>query len=120
MPLKFSLLRTALLASAGLQLAGSALALSCDELRATVEAKIRAKGVSAFSVEIVDAGVTRAGQNVGTCERGARKLIYVQGAGATRAAVAAPPVPRPASAPRPEVITECADGRVITHGSCKR
>jgi hypothetical protein len=102
----------------------SAQALSCQELQARVEAKIRGNGVESFSVEIVEATSQAPGQVVGTCERGEKKLVYVKGKAAvstanqpgstlgTGAALAAKPKATP-------IITECADGRVITSGSCK-
>jgi Protein of unknown function (DUF1161) len=99
---------------------GHAQAISCEELRASVEAKIQSKGVKNFNVAILEAGVSTPGHVVGTCEKGAKKLIYSQGVASS---AAPPPTPnqQPLSpAPKPGVITECADGRVITQGSCKR
>lgn len=103
-------------------------ALPCDELRQSIESGIRARGVTDFRVVAVDAAASAAGQVVGRCDHGARKLVYQRGAAGTAAAAA--PAARPAAAasaapgphrpPRPAVITECADGRVITGGSCRR
>jgi hypothetical protein len=102
----------------------SAQALSCPELQARVEAKIRGNGVESFSVEIVEATSQAPGQVVGTCERGEKKLVYIK----SKAAVATANQPastvgvgsaltaKPKATP---IITECADGRVITSGSCK-
>ncbi len=101
-------------------------AVTCEALQASIEAKIRSKGVEHFAVRVVEAASSAGGRVVGTCERGARKLVYVR----TPEARSALGQPRPASAASaaaparatsqpPPVITECADGRVLTKGSCK-
>ena len=96
--------------SAGLGPAGAA---ACDDLQRTIEARIRAHGASGFTVTAVDAAASAPGQVVGTCEQGRKKLLYVR-AGAASAA------PTPAAPSSPAVITECADGRVLTEGgTCK-
>ena len=104
----------------------SAQALSCEELRAQVEAKIRSNGVTVFAVEIIEATSKPQGKVVGTCERGTKQLVYSPGRPrtaspneATRAAAAASATSSAKSMPT-AVITECADGRVITTGSCKK
>jgi Protein of unknown function (DUF1161) len=105
----------------------AAQAVPCDALQASIEAKIRGKGVEHFAVRVVEAASSAEGRVVGTCERGAKKLIYVR----TPEARSAPGQPRaagaasatsPAQAPSkpPPVITECADGRVLTRGSCTK
>lgn len=93
-------------------------ALPCEELRRSVEAKIRARGVAAFSVVVVDAAASAAGPVVGSCDLGTRKLVYLRGAGPAASAAAAVPAPRPPA--KAAVITECADGRVITTGTCRK
>lgn len=92
--------------------AAPALAATCEELQQSVEARIRANGVDAFSVTLVDAGASAPGQVVGTCDQGRKKLMYVRGAAEPGAAAK----PRPAEQ---KIITECADGRVLTEGTCK-
>lgn len=106
--------------AATLVFAGSAQAVSCEELRSSVEAKILGKGVKNFSVTVVEAGTAWPGQVVGSCELGSKKLVYAQrghqGTGSVQAIQ-----PRLSSSPaKAQVITECADGRVVTQGSCKR
>ena len=78
-------LHTPIAAAAALVLlqASPCSALTCDELRTDVETRIRAAGVSAFTVSIVDATATSAGRAVGTCDRGAKKLLYTQTAAGT-------------------------------------
>lgn len=61
-----------------LSLAGGAFAAgkSCEELKSEIAAKLDAKGVSGYSLEIVDKGAAADGKVVGTCEGGAKEIIY--------------------------------------------
>ena len=105
-------------------LAGTASAAStCEELRTEIDAKIRANGVTAFTVSIADAAASAPGRVVGTCDRVARKIVYVQHrpagdeppSGAAQSRPSAPakrdPVP---------ILTECADGTVKVNGDCRK
>ncbi|MBL8348157.1 MAG: DUF1161 domain-containing protein [Rubrivivax sp.] len=96
--------------------AGPALAATCEELRASIEARIRANGVANFSVQAVELAASAPGKQVGTCDLGRKKIMYVREAPGA-AASAASPSAGPARAP---VITECADGRVVRDGTCKK
>ena len=93
-------------------------------MRVNVEAKIRGNGATNYAVSVVEAASTAQGQVVGTCERGTRKLVYLK-ANAAGPIVSQPSTATGASVPAaakpkaPTVITECADGRVTTTGSCK-
>ena len=87
-------------------------AATCEELQQSIEARIRASGVASFTVAPVDAAASAPGQVVGTCDQGRKKLLYVRAAGAS-----APAKQSPAAS---AVITECADGRVLTQGTCKK
>lgn len=100
-------------ACAGAQAAG------CEEVQASIEARIRANGVTQFSVTAVDLAASAPGRQVGTCDLGRKKLMYVRGTAAPSAA-AAPAASAAAGAQRPGIITECADGRVVKDGSCKK
>ncbi len=64
-----------------LSLAGATFAQgkSCDELKAEISAKLDAKGVSNYTLEIVDKGAAADGKVVGTCEKGSRQIVYKQG-----------------------------------------
>ena len=105
----------ALAVVAGWAMLGPAAAASCEDLQRTVEARIRANGVAGFTVTTVDAAASAPGQVVGTCEQGRKKLLYVRGGAASAPAPAAAPKAAPSA-----VITECADGRVLTDGgTCK-
>ncbi|MCO7633756.1 DUF1161 domain-containing protein [Pseudomonas guariconensis] len=58
-------------------LAGSALAVGkpCEELKAEIDAKLQAKGVSGYVLEIVDKGAG-GGKVIGSCEGGTKEIIY--------------------------------------------
>lgn len=49
---------------------------SCDELKAEIEAKLKAKGVAKYTLEIVAAGEAKDGKEVGSCDGGAKKILY--------------------------------------------
>ncbi|VVM95439.1 hypothetical protein PS645_03008 [Pseudomonas fluorescens] len=61
-----------------LSLAGTALAdgKPCEELKAEIAAKLDAKGVSGYSLEIVDKGAAAGAQVVGSCEGGTKEIVY--------------------------------------------
>ncbi|WP_339453854.1 DUF1161 domain-containing protein [Pseudomonas sp. EA_5y_Pfl2_R50] len=63
-----------------LSLAGGAFAAGkpCEELKAEIAAKLDAKGVSGYSLEIVDKGAT-GGKVVGSCEGGTKDIVYTRG-----------------------------------------
>ncbi|BBH30630.1 MULTISPECIES: DUF1161 domain-containing protein [Pseudomonas] len=65
-----------------LSLAGGAFAAgkSCEELKTEIAAKLDAKGVSGYSLEVVDKGAAAEGQKVvGTCEAGTKEIVYKRG-----------------------------------------
>lgn len=61
-----------------LSIAGTALAASkpCEELKTEIAAKLDAKGVTGYTLEIVDKGASTGGQVVGTCEGGSKEIVY--------------------------------------------
>jgi hypothetical protein len=103
---------------AALALAGAAhSAENCETLRAQIESKISAAGVTRFAVLTVDANAPAAGQVVGSCELGSKKIVYQREGGS------APPGAGPAPARSPEdadILTECKDGTVSVGGDCKK
>ena len=102
---------------------GPVFAVGCEELRTSIEARIRGNGVSNLLVTVVDSDAKAQGQVVGTCDRGRRKIVYARTAQPNMPAPGAvrPPASAPISKPsRSVVITECADGRVISEGTCKK
>jgi len=70
-----------LLAVGLLSIAGTTLAAgkSCDDVKAEIDAKIKAKGVASYTLEAVDKGSAADGKVVGTCEGGSKELVYKRG-----------------------------------------
>ena len=66
---------------AGLVISGPALAQrkDCDELKGEIEAKIKKNGVDKFSLDVVDKDAQAEGKVVGTCDSGAKKIVYKRG-----------------------------------------
>nr|WP_314875368.1 DUF1161 domain-containing protein [uncultured Pseudomonas sp.] len=66
-----------LMAMGLLMLAGGAMAAGkpCEELKAEIAAKLDAKGVSGYTLEIIDKG-DPAGKVVGSCEGGTKEIVY--------------------------------------------
>ncbi|MFK0085725.1 DUF1161 domain-containing protein [Pseudomonas sp. NPDC090755] len=62
-------------------LAGTALAAGkpCEELKSEIAAKLDAKGITGYSLEIVDKGAAAGGKVVGTCEGGTKEIVYKRG-----------------------------------------
>ena len=65
----------------GLVISGPALAQrkDCGELRGEIEAKIKANGVEKFTLDVVDKDAQADGKVVGTCDGGAKKIVYKRG-----------------------------------------
>jgi len=54
------------------------MAKTCEELAAEIAAKLDAKGVQNYTLEIVPNALA-AGENVvGSCDRGSKKVIYIR------------------------------------------
>ena len=64
-----------------MMVAGQALAAPkpCEELKAEIEAKLKDKGVAAYTLEVVDKGGAGDKQVVGTCEAGTKEIAYQRG-----------------------------------------
>ena len=65
----------------GLTVSGPALAQKkdCGELKGEIESKIKKNGVEKFSLDVVDADKQAEGKVVGTCDGGAKKIVYKKG-----------------------------------------
>ncbi|AYC30892.1 DUF1161 domain-containing protein [Pseudomonas cavernae] len=48
----------------------------CEELKAEIDAKLKAKGVSNYSLEIVDKGSASDKKVVGNCDGGTKEIVY--------------------------------------------
>lgn len=70
-----------LLAVGLLSIAGTTLAAGkpCEELKAEIDAKIQAKGASSYTLEVVDKGSVTDKTVVGSCEGGAKEIVYQRG-----------------------------------------
>lgn len=51
----------------------------CEELKAEIEAKIKANGVPVFTLEIVPTDDVKDGEVVGSCDGGTKKIVYKRG-----------------------------------------
>jgi hypothetical protein len=62
-------------------LAGTTLAAGkpCDELQAEIDAKLKEKGVAAYTLEVVDKGAAGDKTVVGTCAAGSKEIVYKRG-----------------------------------------
>lgn len=92
-------------------------AQSCEQLRERIDAKVRASGVTHYTLTTVDAeaAVGASAKVVGSCELGTRKIVYARAEEGAVAAVSAVPA-RPRGEP---LLTECRDGSVSLGGDCK-
>ncbi|RMO84009.1 hypothetical protein ALQ32_00863 [Pseudomonas syringae pv. tagetis] len=70
-----------LLAVGLLSIAGTALAAGkpCDELKGELDAKLQSKGVTSYTLEVVEKGSAAGKQVVGTCEGGTKEIVYQRG-----------------------------------------
>ena len=70
-----------LLAVGLLSIAGTALAAGkpCDELKSEIAAKLDAKGVAHYSLDVVDKGAANDSKVVGSCEGGTKEIVYKRG-----------------------------------------
>ena len=51
-------------------------AKSCDELKDEIEAKLKAKNVQGYSLEVVASADVKEQKVVGSCEAGNKKIVY--------------------------------------------
>jgi len=71
----------ALILAAGLALAGTSACAAgkpCEELKTEIAAKLDAKKVTGYTLDIVDADKVGDAKVVGTCEGGAKKITYAK------------------------------------------
>ena len=90
----------------------SAFARDCNEVKAEIDAKIKAKGVMNYVLQIVNGPDVKDGQIVGNCEVGAKKIVYFRepsGKGAIKLSSTSPRQAEPVSAsPATPVGTEAS------------
>ena len=51
----------------------------CAELQAEIDVKLKAKGVAAYSLEVVDKGTAGDKPVVGSCDAGSKEITYIRG-----------------------------------------
>ncbi len=51
---------------------------SCEELKAEIEAKLKAKGVTGYTLEIIPADQVKEQKIIGSCEGGTKKISYIR------------------------------------------
>lgn len=99
---------------------------NCEPIRASIEARMRAGGLPAPQLQVVDTSATLAGRVVGSCGNGSRKIVQT-GAGTAAAPADAPTAapleaerrrPRPAAGKDDNIPTECRDGTVVMGPNC--
>ena len=49
---------------------------SCEELKAEIEAKLKAKGVEGYTLEIIRTDQVKDQKIIGSCEGGTKKISY--------------------------------------------
>lgn len=52
---------------------------SCDALKDEIEAKLKAKGVKAYTLDVVPADQVKDQKVVGSCDGGTKKIVYKRG-----------------------------------------
>lgn len=74
MKIRFSLIALALLSASFVAHA------SCDDVKSSIDAKIKANNVSNYSLDVVAKDQAGDGKVVGTCDGGAKVIVYTRGA----------------------------------------
>lgn len=54
----------------------AAWATPCDTVKEQIDAKIKAKGVKAYSLDVIATADVKEQKVVGSCEGGAKKIVY--------------------------------------------
>ena len=88
MKIRFSLMALALLSASFVAHA------SCDDVKSSIDAKIKANNVSNYSLDVVAKDQAGDGKVVGQCDGGAKVIVYTRGEGKSAAgadAAAKPP-----------------------------
>jgi len=73
-------MKSLMVAAVMLMMATPALAMKpCEELKSEIDAKLQAKGVKNYSLEIVPNDKVKDEKIVGSCDGGTKKIIYKRG-----------------------------------------
>jgi len=68
-------------------------AKACEELKTEIAAKLDAKGVKSYTLEIVAKDKDVEGKVVGTCDGGTKKIVYSKGEAAAKSPAKEPSKP---------------------------
>lgn len=71
-------MKSYVLLAAALAISTSALATPCDQVKSEIAAKLDAKHVANYTLDVVPADQTGDAKVVGTCEGGAKKIVYAR------------------------------------------
>jgi hypothetical protein len=66
---------------------------ACEELKSEIAAKLDAKGVKGYTLEIVAKDKDAEGKVVGSCDGGTKKIVYAKGAAPAPSAAKEPGKP---------------------------
>ena len=73
-------MKSLMVAAVMLMMATPALAMKpCEELKSEIDAKLQAKGVKNYTLEIVPNDKVKDEKIVGSCDGGTKKIIYKRG-----------------------------------------
>lgn len=97
-------------------------AVTCDTLKSEIESKIKAAGVTNFTLDVVDADSASTAKILGTCDLGKKKVAYSSTRSAATLATGSPAASNKLGADRGQseekIWTECKDG--FSGPDCKR
>jgi Protein of unknown function (DUF1161) len=89
---------------------------NCQAIQAQIETKMRASGVTQFSLTTIDASARPTARVVGPCDLGAKRFVYAQGTSTSSQSVQLPVRPKAAA-----MLTECKPGHSVSpSGECKK
>ena len=71
-------MRAYVLSVAALAMSTGALATPCDQVKSEIAAKLDAKHVTNYTLDVVPADQNSDAKVVGTCESGAKKIVYTR------------------------------------------
>ncbi|MGA3129515.1 MAG: DUF1161 domain-containing protein [Terracidiphilus sp.] len=93
-------LAAAVVLCAPLCASAQAVVKSCDDVKTEIAKKLDAKGVTGYTLTIVDKGKETEGKIVGSCGGGTKSIVYVKATPASEPSPA--PKPKPASESQPK------------------
>lgn len=73
---------------------------SCDDVKAEIAKKLDAKGVTGYTLTIMDKGKEAGGKIIGNCGGGTKSIVYEKATPASQPSPA--PKPKPASESQPK------------------